>query len=91
MLKTYTGENMDVLGECHLKAQYAGRKVVLPTVIQRETGRKFPALLGRTWFKKFQLDWRSLFLLSISLHYETERERHNFVFFLAGVKGGGDR
>ncbi|XP_077522693.1 uncharacterized protein LOC144133464 [Amblyomma americanum] len=64
-LKTYTGEKMHVIGQCNVTARYEGQCAVLPIVVVREGERNLPILLGRSWLEKLQLNWKSLFALSI--------------------------
>lgn len=80
VLKTYTGEKINVLGECQVKVQYDEQQAVLPAVIVHDAERKLPVLLGRTWLEKFQLNWQSLFSLSIDDRVASLREKYAGVF-----------
>ena len=46
VLKTYTGEALQVLGEAAVKVQYGKQEAKLPVVVVSGNG---PALLGRNW------------------------------------------
>lgn len=60
VLKTYTGEKMDVIGQCNVTATYDGQSAVLPIVVVKNRERELPVLLGRTWLNKLRLNWKSL-------------------------------
>ncbi|XP_075535031.1 uncharacterized protein LOC142570543 [Dermacentor variabilis] len=60
VLKTYTGEKMDVIGQCNVTATYEGQSAVLPIVVVKNRERELPILLGRTWLNKLRLNWKSL-------------------------------
>ena len=57
VLKTYTGENMRVLGELTVTAKYGSQCQDLPLVVIAGNG---PPLLGRNWLQHFRLDWDPL-------------------------------
>ena len=55
VLKTYTGEALQVLGEAAVKVQYGKQEAKLPVVVVSGNG---PALLGRNWLHAIKLNWR---------------------------------
>ncbi len=57
-LITYSGERIPLLGSIDVPVQYEKQNVTLPLVIVK--GER-PALLGRNWLEKFQLDWPNIF------------------------------
>ena len=58
VLKTYSGERLQVLGEVQLPVRYQGQSVKLTAVIVKGNN---PALLGRDWLTKLKLDWSRIF------------------------------
>ena len=48
ILKTYTGEKIDILGSAQVVACNQGKEVVLPVQVVKGVG---PNLLGRDWIK----------------------------------------
>ncbi|KAK7095401.1 hypothetical protein V1264_006813 [Littorina saxatilis] len=60
-LKTYTGDEIPVLGECESAVGYKGRvPVTLKMIVVKGDG---PSLLGRDWLKHLKLDWEEIFSL----------------------------
>ncbi len=55
---TYSGERIPLLGHIDVPVQYEKQNVTLPLVIVKG---KRPALLGRNWLEKIQLDWPNIF------------------------------
>ena len=63
-LKTYTGDEIPVLGECQSAVRYKGRTpVMLRMIVVKGDG---PSLLGRDWLKHLKLDWSEIFSLHSS-------------------------
>ena len=58
VLKTYSGERLQVLGEVQLPVQYQGQSAKLTAFIVKGNN---PALLGRDWLTKLKLDWSRIF------------------------------
>lgn len=56
-LKTYTGENMPVVGKLNAKVQYGEQSKDLDLVVVAGDG---PTLLGRNWLKTLRLDWATI-------------------------------
>lgn len=54
-LRTYSGEHIKPVGYMDVEVEYGGTKQTLPLYIVEKGG---PALLGRDWLRKIQLDWR---------------------------------
>lgn len=54
-LRTYSGEHIKPVGYIDVQVEYGGTKQTLPLYIVEKGG---PALLGRNWLRKIQLDWR---------------------------------
>ena len=53
-LRTYTGEEIPVVGECEVSVG----SVKLPVIVVSGSG---PCLLGRDWLKVLKLDWANIF------------------------------
>lgn len=56
-LRTYTGEQMVLKGQCEVSVVYKDQTMMLPVVVVKDNGRKLPALLGRNWLERLKLDW----------------------------------
>lgn len=57
-LKTYTGEQMNVLGQFQANViTEEGDSLLLPIVVIESSGHQQPTLLGRNWLQKLRLDW----------------------------------
>ena len=52
ILKTYTGEKIDILGSAQVVACYQGKEVVLPVQVVKGVG---PNLLGRDWINQLKV------------------------------------
>lgn len=64
-LKSYTGEEISVVGETEVEVRYKRQVKTLPLVIVRGTG---PSLLGRGWLEAIKLKWGEI------KHMGTERQ-----------------
>ena len=56
-LTTYTGDNIAVLGELHVKVQHGRQTETLPLIVVKGSG---PSLFGRNWLSKLILDWHHI-------------------------------
>ena len=56
-LKTYTGEELKVLGQATVAIKYGEQNCNLPVQIVKGNG---PALFGRNWLKDIKLNWELL-------------------------------
>ncbi|CAM5120403.1 unnamed protein product [Eretmochelys imbricata] len=54
VLKTYTGEAVPMLGTIDVKVELNGQAAKLPLFVVRGN---YPALMGRSWLGKIQLNW----------------------------------
>ena len=57
LLKTYSGERLQVSGEVDVQVQYEQQTQVLSLAVVAGSG---PSLLGRDWLQHIQLDWREI-------------------------------
>lgn len=76
-LKTYTGEQIPVLGALDVVVEHQGNHKTLPLIITKGQG---PSLLGRNWLGELRIDWKSTYKI-----YDTERlssvlRKHQAVF-----------
>ena len=66
-LRTYTGEELQLVGEAVVRVQYQNQQEELNLVVVKGSG---PSLLGRDWLQKIRLNWaevRSLKAASTTL------------------------
>ena len=57
-LRTYSGEELGVLGSLEVSAEYKGQSKTLSLLVAKGNG---PSLLGRDWLSELRLDWKGLF------------------------------
>ncbi|XP_026046823.1 uncharacterized protein K02A2.6-like [Astatotilapia calliptera] len=57
-LKSYSGQHIAVRGYIMLPVQYGTQNITLPLIVVQ--GDR-PALIGRNWLKKLQLNWKQIF------------------------------
>ena len=69
ILKTYTGETVDVVGEVDVNVDSGKGQKLLPLLILRNKG---PNLIGRNWLSEIPIDW-SVF------HMQKEETKNNDV------------
>ena len=56
-LKTYSGEQLPVMGQAAVNVQYGGQAQRLPLIVVEGGG---PWLFGRNWLGHIRLDWPSI-------------------------------
>ena len=61
VLKTYSGEGLDLCGEVLVDARYGEQRAQLPLIVVKGKG---PFLLGRNWLLHLRLDWHSICLVN---------------------------
>ena len=76
-LRTYTGEEIPVMGRVTVKVQHRGQEEQLSLVVVAGEG---PSLLGRDWLSKLKLDWKSIFSTQVQETLQEVLERHEAVF-----------
>lgn len=59
-LKTYTGEQIQVLGKFQALVTTEKGEHRLPVVVVKTSGGSQPTLMGRNWLEEIQLDWRQV-------------------------------
>ena len=57
VLKTYTAESMEVVGEIDVEVEYQGQTEKLVLVVVSDNG---PTLLGRNWLQVIKLNWNQI-------------------------------
>ena len=62
ILRTYSGALLEVLGICSVSVEVDGQHANLPIVVIKGNG---PALLGRNWLQRIQIDWKKLFSVNV--------------------------
>ena len=63
ILRTYTGENLSILGTITVIATYNSQTNTLPLLVVKGEG---PNLMGRDWLAKFRVDWQGIHQLQSS-------------------------
>ena len=58
-LRTYTGEEIPVLGSMNVDVKYGKQSARLPLSVVDTGG---PNLIGRNWLQKFKLNWNEVYL-----------------------------
>ena len=83
-LKTYTGQNLKVLGEKNVRVEYGDQVKTLPLYVVEGDG---PSLFGRNWLGDIQLDWGSIKKLRAPLDELLEEYEEVFRPELGTLKG----
>ena len=88
-LRTYTGEELQLVGEAVVWVQYQNQQEDLNLVIVKGDG---PSLLGRDWLQKIRLDWAEVHSLNanaVSTQLEQVLTKHRGLFKdeLGTIKG----
>ena len=80
-LRTYTGEEINVMGEVQLPVEYGSGKHNLSALVVHGKG---PSLLGRDWLSQVRLDWDNIFynkcVNDLSTELEDVIKKHSTVF-----------
>ena len=88
-LRTYTGEEISVLGGINVKVQTQGQEAHLPLLVVKGDG---PSLLGRDWLTSLRLNWQEIFSVRTKQCLESLLKQYEGVVFkdelgtLKGVK-----
>ena len=56
-LRTYTGQEIKILGQVDIPVEHRAQKVQLPLVVVEGRG---PSLFGRNWLEKIKVDWERI-------------------------------
>ena len=76
-LRTYTGEEIRVLGCINVKVQSKEQEAHLPLLVVKGNG---PSLLGRNWLTKLRLNWQEIFSVRTNHSLESLLKQHEGVF-----------
>ncbi|XP_037502705.1 uncharacterized protein K02A2.6-like [Rhipicephalus sanguineus] len=79
-LRTYTGEQMTLKGQCEVAVVYKGQSMILPVVVVKDNGRRLPALLGRNWLEHLKLDWSAIGQVTAEDRAMSLRKKYPAVF-----------
>ena len=78
-----TGQPIKVLGECKVNVKYHDAVYTdMPLIVAESKG---PALLGRDWLAKIQVDWK--FIKSLKENNPTSRLVHKYSTLFGGQLG----
>ena len=76
-LRTYSGEELEVIGSIPVQVNYQGQQEELPLLVVRGTGA---SLLGRNWLEKIRLDWQGIHQLQQVPALQETLQRYAEVF-----------
>ena len=76
-LRTYTGEQLKVLGCIKVQAEYEGQKEPVSILVVAGNG---PTLLGRDMLAKFKFNLLAIFSIYCPLHLQDVLEDHKAIF-----------
>lgn len=79
-LRTYTGEQMTLKGQCEVAVVYKGQSMILLVVVVKDNGRRLPALLGRNWLEHLKLDWSAIGQVTAEDRAMSLRKKYPAVF-----------
>ena len=72
-LRTYTGEEISVLGSISVTAKSENCTSTLPLLVVEGNG---PSLMGRNWLTELCLDWKTVHAMSLSHSLEDVLEQN---------------
>ena len=61
LLKTYSNERINVLGQLHVRVTYGVQRAPLVLLVVEGDG---PSLLGRNWLRHIRLDWKNIHMIT---------------------------
>ena len=76
-LRTYTGEEISVLGSISVTAQSETCTCTLPLLVMEEDG---PSLIDRNWLTELRLDWKAVHAISLNHLLESILEQNKEIF-----------
>ena len=76
-LRTYTGEEIPVVGQVTVKVQHWEQEEQLCLVVVAGEG---PSLLSRDWLSKLKLDWKTIFSTQVQDTLQDVLAKHKAVF-----------
>ena len=85
-LRTYSGEELEVIGSISIQVNYEDQLEELPLLVIRGTGA---SLLGRNWLQKIRLNWQGIHQLQQTPALQETLQRYAEVFEneLGEIKG----
>ena len=85
-LRTYSGEELEVIGSISVQVSYEDQLEELPLLVVRGTGA---SLLGRNWLQKIRLNWQGIHQLQQTPALQETLQRYAEVFEneLGEIKG----
>ena len=75
ILKTYSGEQLKVLGQAQVKVTYKNQEIEAPLLVVAGDG---PTLFGRNWLQLLQLDWKEIRYMTTAI--DTLLQKHEAIF-----------
>ena len=75
ILKTYSGEQLKVLGQAQVKVTYKTQEVEAPLIVVAGEG---PTLFGRNWLHVLQLDWKEIRYMTTAI--DKLLQKHEILF-----------
>ena len=75
ILKTYSGEQLKVLGQAQVKVTYKTQEVETPLIVVAGEG---PTLFGRNWLHVLQLDWKEIRYVTTAI--DKLLQKHEILF-----------
>ena len=60
-LRTYSGDQVGVLGGLNVDVSYGDQKAELPLLVVEGSG---PSLFGRDWLARIRLDWKAIYMVT---------------------------
>ena len=76
-LRTYTGDEIPVIGALNVQVSHAGQQKQLQLVVTEGNG---PALLGRNWLEVLQINWKGVYQVRDTAELEAVLAAHDSVF-----------
>ena len=77
LLKTYSGEHLQVLGQTQMLVDCKQQKMKLPLLIVQGDG---PSLFGRNWLKSIKLDWKEIKHVTVQAKLDFLLDKYSVLF-----------
>ena len=76
-LTSYSGHELEIMGQADVKITYKSQVVIMPLVVVRGQG---PSLFGRNWLQKIKLDWKNIKNISQNTALDSVLQKHSRLF-----------
>ena len=76
-LTSYSGLELEIMGQADVEITYKSQVVIMPLVVVRG---QCPSLFGRNWLQKIKLDWKNIKNISQNTALDSVLQKHSRLF-----------